>query len=171
MPREEYRNRYTSVYFGTQEEKLFWEKFAQERGTTLSNLIFEGLSSLRDKETAKPRPDLIKENEDLRDELRQVRSEIKLKSELLHRYEDENYKLRFANFESVDPHSGSRKFDVELIKLLKGKNKTFNSGDILDALGIDSHDIQSVKLVRNHLESLLRFGLVTENSSGWRWSK
>ncbi|MFZ2470526.1 MAG: hypothetical protein WAW52_01160 [Methanothrix sp.] len=171
MPREEYRNRYASVYFGTQEEKLFWEKFAQERGTTLSNLIFEGLSSLRGKETAKPRPDLIKENEAQRDELRQVRSELKLKSELLRRYEDEIYKFRFANFDSVDPQSGSRRFDVELIKLLKDKNRTFNSSDILDALGIDSHDIQSVKLVRNQLESLLRFGLVTENSSGWRWSK
>lgn len=171
MPRDEYKNRYASVYFGTQEEKLFWEKFAQERGTTLSNLIFEGLSSLRDRETATPRPDLIKENEALRDELRQVRSELKLKSELLRRYEDENYKLRFADFESVDPRSGSRKFDAELIKLLKRNKKTLNSSGILDALGIDSRDMQAVKLIRNQLESLLRFGLVTENSSGWRWAK
>ena len=171
MPREEYRNRYASVYFGTQEEKLFWEEFAQGRGTTLSNLIFEGLSSLRDKEAAKPRLDLIKENEAIRDELRQIRGELKLKSELLRRYEDEIFKTRFADFESIDMQSGSRKFDVELIKLLKDKNKTFNSSDILDALGIDSRDIQSAKLVRNQLESLLRFGLVTEGSRGWRWSK
>jgi hypothetical protein len=170
MPRDEYRDRYASVYFGTQDEKLFWEKFAQERGTTLSNLIFEGLSSLRDRETSKPHPDLIKDNETLRDELRQVRSELKLKSELLRRYEDENYKLRFADFESVNPQSGSRKFDVELIKLLKGNKKTLHSSDILDALGIDSRDMEAVKLIRNQLESLLSFGLVTENSSGWRWA-
>lgn len=171
MPREEYRNRYASVYFSTQEEKQFWDSFAQERGTTLSNLIFEGLSSLRDREISSPRPDLIKENESLRDEIRQVRAELKLKSELLRRYEDENYKLRFADFESVELQSGSRKFDIELIKLLKENKKTFNSSDILDTLGIDSRDIQAVKLVRNQLESLQRFGIITENSYGWRWVK
>jgi len=169
MPREEYRNRYASVYFGTQEEKLFWEKFARERGTTLSSLIFEGLASLRDRETSNPRPDLIKENKSLKDELRQARSELKLKTELLRRYEDENYKLRFADFESVEPQSGSRKFDTELIKLLKGNKKALNSSEIFDALGIDSRDIQAVKIIRNQLESLLKFGLVIENSVGWKW--
>jgi hypothetical protein len=63
----------------------------------------------------------------------------------------------------------SRRFDIELIKLLKGNKKTFNSSDILDALGINSRDIQAAKLIKNQLESLLRFGLVTENPSGWRW--
>jgi hypothetical protein len=114
---------------------------------------------------------LIKENKALRDELRQVRSELKLKSELMRRYEDENYNLRFANFESVDQQSGSRRFDVELIKLLKENKKTLHSSDILDVLGIDSLDMQAVKPIRNQLESLLSFGLVTENSSGWRWVK
>lgn len=171
MPREEYRNRYASVYFSTKEEKQFWDSFAQERGTTLSNLIFEGLSSIRDREASSPRPDLIKENDVLRDELRRLRSELKLKSELLRRYEDENYKLRFSDFESVDPKDGSRKFDAELIKLLKASKKTFNSSDILEALEIDPRDIQSAKLVRNQLESLERFGLIAENSYGWRWIK
>ena len=55
-------------------------------------------------------------------------------------------------------------------KILK-HGKAMEGYAILEKLGIEPRDIETVKLVNNQLESLRRFGLVEEDANGWRWIK
>jgi hypothetical protein len=170
MPREEFKNRYLSAYFSTEKEKVFWENFAEERGTTLSKLVLEGLAMLRDRDLTKPRPDLIKENDELKAELKKINYELKIRNELLRKYETEVYKARHSGFKALNIRDDeSRRYDLDLVKLLKS-GKTFNSEELLGSLNIDSEDIEASGLVWNQLSALEAFGLVVETRFGWKWS-
>ena len=166
MPREEFKNRYLSAYFSTEREKIFWENFAKEKGTTLSKLVIEGLAMLRDKDLVNPRPDLIKENDALKTELKKIKYELKITSELLRKYETEVYKARHAGFKALNiKESEFRRYDLDLVKLLKS-GKTFNSEELLESLHIDPNDIEASSLVWNQLAALETFGLVVETRLG-----
>lgn len=170
MPRPEYKDRYASYYFDTKEEKLFWEKFAKERGTSLSNLIPEALAALRDRDSSLPRPDLLKENELMKEELRKASRELKLKDSLIQKYESELYKAQQSEFQEVTPEGEvSRRYDLSLVKLLKS-GKTYDSQAILTNLGIDPSEGEIVRLIWNQLEALQKYGLVHETRFGWKWS-
>jgi hypothetical protein len=170
MPRPKYKDRYASYYFDTKEEKLFWEKFAKERGTSLSNLIPEALAALRDRDSSLPRPDLLKENELMKEELRKASRELKLKDSLIQKYESELYKTQQSEFQEVTPEGEvSRRYDLSLVKLLKS-GKTYDSQAILTNLGIDPNDGKIVRLIWNQLEALQKYELVHETQFGWKWS-
>ncbi len=172
MPREEFAGRFTTVYFDTVEEKQYWETVAGEYGISLSKLVFEGLELLRKRKETSPRPDLLRENEVLKEELAKVRRELVLQAGLIEKYESELYKVRHARFQLVDPvEEESRRFDLDLIALLKSSRKTLDSGAILAILKVDPRDLEATRLVRNQLDALQRHGLVAENSHGWRWKK
>ena len=49
--------------------------------------------------------------------------------------------------------------------------KVLDSKALLASLKIDPGDLATTRLVRNQLESLQRYGLAKENSSGWMWIK
>jgi hypothetical protein len=171
MPREDYNERTFTTYFDTPEEKRFWEKFAEDHGKSLSGLILEALAVLRDKESIHPKPNIIKETKNLKDDLWEARQELKLKGELIQRYESELYKIRHAGFEKVLPEGdGSRRYDLDLLQLLKA-GKTLDSHGILAGLGIDANDKEAARLVWNQLESLQKYGLVHETRFGWRWGR
>lgn len=171
MPRAEFKDRYITTYFSTPEEKQFWEEFAKAHGATLSKLIHEALATLKQQESVQPRPDKIKELEALKEELQTARRELKLREELLKRYESELYRIRHAGFEAgSSEREGSRRHDLDLIQLLK-TGKTLDSSEILEGLGIDPNDNKALKLVWGQLESLQKYNLVHETRFGWRWSK
>jgi hypothetical protein len=88
---------------------------------------------------------------------------------LLEKLEGEVYKTRYASFSDVDSDPGKRRYDEDLIAILKGKKRAIDGYAIIKELGIDPRDSESVKLVSNQLESLRRFGLAEETSGGWRW--
>lgn len=172
MPRPEFKDRHVSIYFKSGREKKLWEDFAEKRGTTLSNLFLEGLTALRDQETSRPQPGLIKELESIKDELARTKHELNLKADLLRLYETETFKSRHAAFSSPDPErDGLRDYSKALIDLLRGHKRAFNSEDLLQRLSIDVNDKEATALVWNQLESLQRFGLVHETRFGWKWSE
>ena len=76
-----------------------------------------------------------------------------------------------AAFSDVDASSGQRRYDEDLVSILKLRNRTFDGYTILKELGIDPRDSEAVKLVGNQLESLKRFGLAEETANGWRWKE
>ena len=84
--------------------------------------------------------------------------------------ESDVYKARYDSFKEIEIAEGKRRHDEELIKILK-RGKAVEGYAILKELGIDPRDTEAVKLVNNQLESLCRFGLIEEKSSGWRWIK
>jgi hypothetical protein len=172
MPPKQFVGRYISVYFDTREEKTFWEEKAKEHGTTLSKLVFEGLEALRVKIDSNPRPDLLKENESLKEKIAKTEREIRLQANLIEKYESELYRVQHAGFKELTPAGeGMRSYDLNLISLLKSNKKTLDSKALLDALKIDPGDLTTTRLVRNQLEALQRYGLVKEDCQGWRWIK
>lgn len=172
MPPKAFVGRYISVYFDTREEKTFWEEKAREHGTTLSKLVFEGLETLRTKIETKPRPDLLKENESLKEKIARTEREIHLQANLIEKYESELYRARYAGFQEITPKGeGQRAYDLNLIQLLKSSKKTLDSKALLASLKIDPQDMAATRLVRNQLEALQRYGLAKQDSSGWKWMK
>jgi len=93
--------------------------------------------------------------------------ELKLKSLPLERQETELYKLRFESFGN-ERETGTRAMDVELVKILK-RGRTLSGNEILKELNIDPRDSEAVKLVRNQLDTLQRYGLARETQRGWQW--
>lgn len=171
MVRPEFKDRFITTYFGTREEKKYWESFAEDRGKSLSRLIPEALAALKDRETSLPRPDLLAEIESLKEELRECKHELKIREELLRRYESELYKIKHAGFEEdAMGMEIARRYDLHLIQLLKS-GKTLEGSDILASLGIGQDDRESANLVWKQLENLQKFGLVHETRFGWKWSR
>jgi len=172
MPPKQYAGRYISVYFNSQEEKTFWEEKAEAHGTTLSKLVFEGLEALRTKIESNPRPDLLRENESLKEKIAKIEREIRLQANLIEKYESELYRVQHAGFKELTPAGeGMRSYDLNLIQLLKSSKKVLDSKTLLVSLKIDPQDLAATRLVRNQLEALQRYGLAKENSSGWKWIK
>jgi hypothetical protein len=166
MPRKEFQGRYASVYFNTPEEMAKWEAKAEEYNVTLSKLISEALNLL-EKEVG-PRPDLIKKISDQEEEIVRLRSELRLRTTLLERYEADLFKLSHTHFAEVEMDEGGRQHSQKLIEFLK-KEKVHDGYSIFSALGVDPQDTEACKLVQNQLRSLEKYGLVAETPNGWRW--
>jgi hypothetical protein len=168
MPRVEFRGRQASVYFSSLADKARWEKWAKERGITLSRFIYEIVEDAQSKGKDTLPSELIKNIADLKEENKKLREEVKLKSLVLEKYETELYRLRYGAFANVDSE-GRRKLDEELVTLLK-RGRPITGNEILEALKIDPRDSSLVQLVYNQLEGLSRYGLAKETANKWRWT-
>ena len=168
MPRKDYKGRYGTVYFNTEEEFSRWEKLAQSKGVTFSSLAREALNQIEEKKEA--RPDLLQKCSDLEDKIGQLQTELRLKTTLLDRMEKDVFKLQNSSFSDIDFRDGSRLYFLPLIKLLKD-GRVHRAEDIFYALNIDVRDIEACRLIQNQIVALAKYGLVTEGPTGWRWSE
>ncbi|MDD1736803.1 MAG: hypothetical protein LUQ21_05040 [Methanothrix sp.] len=167
MARKEFRGRTATVYLPAGEILTAWQKEAAQGGATISEYIFEMVEKARRPAEEAARPDLVRENSDLKTLNRKLEQEVNLLKANLEIMQTEVYKQRFAGFEQVDA-PGMHSYDRALVDMLK-RGKILDSQEILGSLGIDHRDSQAVKLVSNQLEELKRFGLIRESPRGWRW--
>jgi hypothetical protein len=155
------------VYFSTPEELAKWdEKAKNEFESSLSALAREALNRL-DSEN-KPRPDLLRKVSELEDENTRLKSELRLKTELLKRYESDIFRLQNIAFDTPDQEDGARRYSRELVALLKD-GRIHSSQEIFDALGIDAADREACKLLQNQIISLQHYGILSETPTGWKW--
>lgn len=168
MVAPELKERYVNVYLPSKADKEMWGQAAKDRGVPLSKFIYEAVESFLSNDNEAPRLDLIKELSETKEECQKLRSELRIKSILLEKLEGEVYKARYTSFTDLEMDEGTRKHDEALIRILK-RGKTLDGYQILSELGINPKEVGAVKLVNNQLESLQRFGLVTETANGWRW--
>ena len=155
------------IYPPSKEKLEEWRADSKKFGTSLNNYIGEMVERGRRSDEGESRAQISKELSDLKEENRKLREELKLKSLLLERQETELYKLRFQSFGNVE-EAGTRAMDAELVKILK-RGHALNGHEILNELNIDPRDSEAVKLVRNQLETLQRYGLAKETQRGWQW--
>ena len=167
MARKEFRGRTATVYLPAGEILTAWQKEAAQGGATISEYIFEMVEKARRPAEEAARPDLVRENSDLKTLNRKLEQEVNLLKANLEITQAEIYKQRFACFEQVDA-PGMHSYDRALVDMLK-RGKVLDSQEIFGSLGIDPRDTQAVKLVSNQLEELKRFGLIRESPHGWRW--
>lgn len=160
-------DRAITFYFPSKEMWDDWRQAAKECNISLSKYIFEMAERGRRSGDELVRPDLIRENSDLKIRNRKLEDDADILKTALENAQTEIYKLRFRDFESVDA-DGSQEYDIGLVKLLK-RGRVLDSQEILAGLGIDPRDSKAVKLVSNQLEELRRFELIKETPTGWRW--
>jgi len=162
------RSRYVYVYLPSAEDKKRWDNLASEAGVPLSKFVIEIVeNSLADEADIKPRAELVKQLGSLRDEIRKLQEELKLKSIVLDKYENELKRYRSAAF-LEDDFEGARKYSRELIKILK-RGDLVDNYRLLEELGIDPREADLVKAVSTELENLETYGLIASSPRGWSW--
>lgn len=167
MVATEFKNRHCDVYLPSEKDLQRWEELAKKAGISLSKFIYETVELHMDIEQSRPRSEMAKELSQLREEIRKLREELKLKSLVLEKYETELFKLRHKNFIQPD-FLGKRQYSEELVELLK-RGGTWNGQDILVALNIDPKNSDIIRIVSKQLAALQDFGLIKEESLGWKW--
>jgi len=156
------------VYLPSAEDKKRWDGLASEAGLPLSKFVIEIVeNALADESEIKPRAELVKQMGSLRDEVRKLQEELKLKNIVLDKYENELKRYRSAAF-LEDDFEGARRYSKELVKILKRGNLIDNY-KLLEELGIDPREADLVKAVSTELENLEAYGLITSSPRGWRW--
>ncbi|MDD3564093.1 MAG: hypothetical protein PHN90_00300 [Methanothrix sp.] len=162
------KSRYVYVYLPSAEDKARWDKLASEAGVPLSKFVIEIVeNALAEESDIKPRAEIVKELGSLKDEIRKLQDELRLKNVVLDKYENELKRYRSATFLD-DDFKGTREYSKGLINILKRGN-VIDSYKILEELGIDPRDADLVKAVTVELDNLEAYGLITSTPRGWRW--
>ena len=167
MTLPKYNDRRFELYFPSAEDLKRWKSIAEAAKMPLAKWIYETVEQHQAIKEAGLRTDQLKELADLKEEVQQLRGMVRIKDTLLQKLETELYKSKYAVFEDAEVE-GITKYDEELIKVLK-RGKTIEGHAILRELGIDPKDSQVIRLLKNQLEILRNYGLITETSYGWRW--
>jgi hypothetical protein len=163
------KSRYVYVYLPSSDDKKRWETLAKEAGVPLSKFVIEIVENALMEESAfKPRAEMVKELGSLRDEVRTLRDDLKLKNIVIDKYESELKRYRSATF-LEGGFEGTREYGQELVELLKRK-AVIDSYRILEELGIDPREADLVKAVSSQLDNLEAYGLVESTPRGWRWT-
>jgi hypothetical protein len=144
-----------------------WRAESRDFGTSINNYIIEMVEKSRHLEAANPRPNLSKENSQLKEENRKLRDDLRIKELILQKYESELYALRHEAFSDTN-QQGQREYDEKLVVAFR-RGRIMGEREIYSELGIDPRDAEAVKLVSNQLKGLKRYGLIEETSKGWRW--
>jgi hypothetical protein len=162
------KSRYVYLYLPSADDKKRWEKLAIEAGVPLTKFVIEIVeNALLEESEFKPRAEMVKELGSLRDEVRKLQDELRLKNIVIDKYESELKRYRSATF-LEGGFEGAREYNHELVELLKRKGVA-DSYKILEELGIDPREADLVKAVSSQLDNLEAYGLVESTPRGWRW--
>ena len=151
MARKEFRGRTATVYLPEREILAAWQKEAAQGGATISEYIFEMVEKARRPAEDVVRPDLIRENSDLKTLNRKLEQKVNLLKANLEIMQTEVYKQRFAGFEQVDA-PGMHSYDRALVDMLK-RGKVLDSQELLGRLGSIPGTARRLSLSRTSLKS------------------
>lgn len=115
----------------------------------------------------KPRRELAKEIEAVKKENKTLRDDLRQKSIVLERYEQELRRYRSQSFLEED-YQGMRRYSKEIVEVLKTRGSV-DSYRLLEELGIDPRESDLVKAISRQLEELEGYGMIKAEGRGWRW--
>jgi hypothetical protein len=166
MPSAAYSNRQKSLIFPSSQELERWEALAKKARMKFNRWVFSMVEL-----------QLIVESQDLEEICTQKTSlqseNLKLKRDKeriearLEDLETEVFKLRNKLFAMEKPE-GIGEFDKELLDLLR-QGLTWSNKTLLDALDVDSSNVEAIQILTRQLQTLQDLKLVKESANGWRW--
>lgn len=169
--------RRVDVYLPTPDDKDRWRVIAEDRGMTLSKWIIAVVEEvLQQNEGARPREVLLKEINELKEEIAGLMERNRQQATIIDQLEKEVRRYRSQPFLAED-FEGIREFDKELVKVLResraidGKPKPINDQDIMKYLGVGLGESEAVKALSRQLAILESYGLVESTTKGWRWKE
>jgi len=167
---ETIKERAIYVYLPSVEQKKKWERQAEKLGVSISKFVIEYVeNSLRQEEEPdyKSRSELWKENNELRQQAKDLSRKCRLLEKVVDRLEQELRRYRAKPF-LEEEFEGVRSYEKELINLLKSRD-IVASDQIFSRLGIDPSEYGVVKAISKQLENLEAYGLVKSSPRGWKW--
>lgn len=162
------RSRYVHVYIPSDADKARWAALAEKAKTPLSKWVIEIVeSTLAEKEEFRPRREIVKEVEGLRNEIKSLQDDLRQKEIVLDRYEGELKRYRAQPFLEED-YKGVRLYSEELVKILKTRGSVDNYR-LLEELDIDPRESDLVKAISKQLEELEGYKLIKMDGRTWKW--
>ncbi|VVB97400.1 Uncharacterised protein [uncultured archaeon] len=160
------------VYLPNEEMKTRWKEAALKRCTSVSDFIVQNiedsLNSQQD-DDYRSRAKLAEELERSKNELIIAEEKVRRQDILLQRYEEELREYRAKSFTEAG-FRGSRKFNEELIKLLR-TGRILAGDEIIARLGLKPTETEAIKAVSQQLEGLEGYGLIKLTRGGWQWTE
>jgi hypothetical protein len=154
-----YRSKILEIYFSSPADKKRIMEKAKESGSTTSKYIQNLIE-----ESYREKP-VICDTKERDEEIRVLQNDLHLRDIRISQQDQELARLR-AQAWSID---GARQVDMRLIEVLKaGPIQVYR---LLEALGVDSHDVELIGAYSRQLEMLEAHGVVKKNSNGWSWNK
>ena len=162
------KSRYVYLYLPSQADKARWHAMADKAKTPLSTWAIEVIeATLAENEEFRTRGAMAKELDDLKKENQELRADLRQKTIVLDRYENELRRFRSQAFLD-EGYQGVRRYSAEIVDLLKARGQV-DSYALLDALGVDPREADMAKAVSKQLEELEAYGIVTATGRGWKW--
>ncbi|KEQ57431.1 hypothetical protein SCCGRSA3_00225 [Marine Group I thaumarchaeote SCGC RSA3] len=159
------------VYLPTVEMVRSWKKLAAKSNISLSKFVADHVENSLAKEENKKgyqtRAELILILEEKDEQIEELTKENRMLRRLSDNLDKELGRYRARPF-LEEEFSGIRKYDEELVQLLKERG-TIDSDHILRELRISPKRTEHVKAVYAQLENLRKFGLARPTSRGWQW--
>jgi hypothetical protein len=165
------KERTVYIYLPSLEMVDDWRRRSEAAKTSLSKFVIDRVedSVRRDEgeEGCLSRLEMVKRLKNVEDNLNGLAKENRMLKKLVENQEIELKRFRSEPFLAKD-FEGTRRFDQELIELLK-KGKSYSAEEILTRLGVDRANVELAKALSNQLETLEAYGLVGYSGRGWRW--
>jgi predicted RNase H-like nuclease (RuvC/YqgF family) len=166
---ETIKERAIYLYLPSQQMVREWKDLAKKSGLSISKFVREHVENSLQQEKEKSyvsRVDLIKKTRTLEEENSKFRKETRMLRSAYERLDDELRNYRAKPF--LEEFKGIRRYEKELIKVLRERKQVGNE-DLLEVLGVDPRQSESVKAISKQLENLEAYGLVEPTIGGWRW--
>jgi hypothetical protein len=168
---ETIKERAIYVYLPSHKMTLKWKNLAEKAGVSISKFVIEhvenSLQQEDNKEGIASRVELFDEMKKIKEENEKLHKDNKMLDNLVTRLEEELRGYRVKPF-LEENFAGIRKYETELIKLLKSRGEVRKEG-VLEPLGINPMDTDVVKGIKKQIENLERYGLVKDMGGKWRW--
>ena len=158
------------VYLPSMQQKDRWKTLAKQQGTSVSKFVIEHVeNSLQQADPAyKSRGDLWNEVSELREQLDKALQTNRVLEIAIERLEAEVRRYRAQPFLD-DSFTGIRRYQKELIEVLRTARRPVESTELLSRLGIELTEHEAVQAISKQLEYLEDYGLVQSSPKGWKW--
>jgi hypothetical protein len=168
---KEAKQRLIYLYLPSLEKRDELKILADKARMPLSKFIVEhvenSLKQEQDKEEFTSRLNLMNDLKKIKEENNDLHKKIKMLETLVNRLEEELRWYRLKPF-LEEEFSGVRKYEVELIKLFKTRVEV-RKEEILEYLGVDPLDTETVRGILKQIENLEGYGLLKDIGGKWRW--
>lgn len=165
------KDRRVDVYVDTIDRKERWTRIAEEEDESLSQFVQQCVEYAIEQGG----PDFTelgeesKQIQELEEEVRDLRQDIKQRQIVIEKLESELQELRTQPFTDED-FEGRRKFSEDLIEELKRADR-ISADELLRRLDIDPSQTDLVKGIDTQLQRLEEYGLVRSTPQGWVWNE
>ena len=167
MPDKKYEGRVLTIYFPTRTELQEIQASADSIHAKHSHFAREMIARGMELQTA-PRPDLLQESAQAREELSRLRRSLADSEALRQKLETELFAAKHSLFLQPAP-TGQGTLSSALVELLQDGH-TWQSHEIMKELGIDPKNIDAIKVLAGQLHALQDLHMVVEGTKGWRWT-